>query len=210
MVTSRQSLKTAIEAVDRASSRDELLLSVQVLADFADLRAVPKLIEVLGFNNPLLAHVAIGGIIKIGPDAVPLVLEHLDQENYSARAWSVRALAQIRDSRALELLSYVVLNDIGPSVRYAAAKGLGVMVLSSLPAVAESQHQKCIHSLSLASSDSEWTVRYAACVGLERRLIQHVNQVQAFDALAKMSTLTDTPAILRDRARTALQRLNVS
>ena len=82
MVNSRQSLKTAIEAVDRASSRDELLLSVQVLADFADLHAVPKLIEVLGFNNPLLAHVAIGGIIKIGPDAVPLVLEHLDQENY--------------------------------------------------------------------------------------------------------------------------------
>ena len=200
----------AIDAVDRATSREELLLATHTLAELADLHAVPKLIEVLGFNNPLLAHVAIRGIIKIGADAVPLVLENLDAENYSARAWSVRALAQIRDSRALELLSYVVLNDIGPSVRYAAAKGLGVMVLSSLPAVAESQHQKCIHALSLASSDSEWTVRYAACVGLERRLLNHVNQVQAFDALVKMSTLTDTPPILRDRANISLQRLNLT
>jgi len=210
MVTPRQSLKMAIDAVDRATSREELLLATHTLAELADLHAVPKLIEVLGFNNPLLAHVAIRGIIKIGADAVPLVLENLDPENYSARAWSVRALAQIRDSRALELLSYVVLNDIGPSVRYAAAKGLGVMVLSSLPAVAESQHQKCIHALSLASSDSEWTVRYAACVGLERRLLNHVSQVQAFDALVKMSTLTDTPPILRDRANISLQRLNVT
>ena len=210
MVTPRQSLEMAIDSLDRATSREELLIAVQALADLADLHALPKLIEVLGFNNPLLAHVAIRGIIKIGPDAVPLVLEHLDPENYSARAWSVRALAQIRDSRALELLSYVVLNDIGPSVRYAAAKGLGVMVLSSLPAVAESQYEKCIHALSLASTDSEWTVRYAACVGLERRYIKRVNNAQVPDALVKMSSLTDTPAILRHRAKISLQRLNLT
>ncbi len=208
MVTCGPSLQKAIDAVDRALSRDELLLTVQALADLVDLHAVPKLIEVLGFNNPLLAQVATRGIINIGPDAVPLVLEHLDPDNYSARAWCVRALAQIRDSRALELLSYVLLNDIGPSVRYAAAKGLGVMVLSSVPAIAESQFEKCIHSLSLASFDSEWSVRYAACVGLERRLIQHINQAQGLDALTKMLSLTDTPAILRDRASIAIQRLN--
>ena len=80
MVTPRQSLKMAIDAVDRATSREELLLATHTLAELADLHAVPKLIEVLGFNNPLLAHVAIRGIIKIGADAVPLVLENLDPE----------------------------------------------------------------------------------------------------------------------------------
>ena len=51
--------------------------------------------------------------------------DNLDGYNYGARAWAVRALAGIGDVRGLEVLEDALAQDIGPSVRRAAARGLG-------------------------------------------------------------------------------------
>jgi phycocyanobilin lyase beta subunit len=80
----------------------------------------------------------------------------------------VRALAGIGDVRGLDLLEEALASDIGPSVRRAAARGLGQLRLDALE---DSQRQavqgRCIQALVAGCTDGEWVVRYAVVVGLE-------------------------------------------
>jgi phycocyanobilin lyase beta subunit len=65
-------------------------------------------------------------------------------------------------------LEEALASDIGPSVRRAAARGLGQLRLETL----EEQHRlavqgRCLQALVAGCSDGEWVVRYAVAVGLE-------------------------------------------
>lgn len=157
-----------IEAVNRADSADLLLETVEDLAEVADQAAIPTLVEVLGFNNPGAAVAAVDGLIRIGEPVVPYLLDNLDDYNYGARAWATRVFAGIGDPAALNLLLEAAISDFSQSVRRAAAKGLGSIIWSKLPAeqVVPAQ-QKVLQTLMLATKDGEWVVRYAAIVGLE-------------------------------------------
>ena len=157
-----------VEAVQRADSAVGLLQATQALAAAAHPDGAACLVEVLGFNNPGAAVAAVDGLIAIGEPAVDTILANIDGYNYGARAWAVRALAGIGDVRGLEVLEDALGKDIGPSVRRAAARGLGQLRLESLavPQRVEAA-ERCLNALVEGCRDGEWVVRYAVVVGLE-------------------------------------------
>ena len=206
-----------ITAVQQASSALELLQATAALARSADAAAAPTLVEVLGFNNPGAAVAAVDGLIAIGGPAVEPLLQ-LDPRNYGARAWAVRALAGIGDVRGLDLLVEALLTDVGPSVRRAAAKGLGSLHLTGLETDARAGiEQRCLDALVEAVSDGEWVVRYAVAVGLEGLALgsgwsnAHTSHGCACAALSRLSdTALEEVSVVRLRAALALQRLQPS
>jgi len=132
------------------------------------VNAIRTLVAVMGFNNPGAAVAAVDGLMACGPAAVDPLLEGLDNHNYGARAWAVRALAGIGDGRGLDLLEEALQADIGPSVRRAAARGLGQLRLETLePESRAPVWDRCLGALQRGSQDDEWVVRYAVVVGLE-------------------------------------------
>ncbi|HYP04000.1 MAG TPA: HEAT repeat domain-containing protein [Cyanobium sp.] len=212
------SIAELIRAVELASSALGLLEATQALASATgtqpDPAAIDALVQVLGFNNPGAAVAAVEGLIRLGPAAVGPLLDTLDPQNYGARAWAVRALSGIGDVRGLEVLEEALATDVGPSVRRAAARGLGNLRLDDLGA-AERQNlnQRCLAALEAACADGEWVVRYAVAVALES-LAQslptaHALRARAQEALNTLAqpSLEDTP-VVRLRADLALRRLN--
>lgn len=120
-------LTDQIAAVDAAASPLALLEAVRGLAAVDDPAAIPTLIRVLGYNNPGAAVAAVAGLVRLGEVAVDPLLNLLDGYNYGARAWGIRALAQIGDPRALETLIPAATSDFALSVRRAATYGLGTL-----------------------------------------------------------------------------------
>lgn len=204
-----------VAAVRRADSALGLLQATQALAAAPHPDGAACLVEVLGFNNPGAAVAAVDGLVAIGEPAVETILSNIDGHNYGARAWAVRALAGIGDVRGLEVLEDALGQDIGPSVRRAAARGLGQLRLSAL---AGPQRQavvsRCLAALLAGCGDGEWVVRYAVVVGLEA-LAQQLSPDAAGIALAPvreaLEWLCRDPAeeapVVQLRAALALQRL---
>ena len=211
-MTTPPEIQTLIDAVVRADTSDGLLEATEALAATGHPDSAPCLLEILGFNNPGAAVAAVDGLIAIGEPVVDTILDNLDGYNYGARAWSVRALAGIGDRRGLPVLERALAADIGPSVRRAAACGLGNLQLSDAEQ-ADAERQRCLSGLIQATGDGEWIVRYAVTVGLERRL----NDVHCPDALRNAglqaleqlnSDAKEDVKVVRLRAALALQRLN--
>jgi phycocyanobilin lyase beta subunit len=166
--TTTDSIQSLLTAIDNASSAATLVGAVRALGTSDDPAAIPKLIEVLGFNNPGAAVAAVDGLVKFGRAAVPTLLANLDGYDYGARAWANRALSQIGDPRALDTLLEAAQSDFALSVRRAAAKGLGFLDWSALP-LAEQRpaQQRVLEALTTVLTDEEWVVRYGAIAGLQ-------------------------------------------
>ncbi|MCT0229348.1 HEAT repeat domain-containing protein [Synechococcus sp. CS-1324] len=202
-----------IQALQQADSPTSLLQATRNLAAARFPGAALALVEVLGFNNPGAAVAAVDGLIALGPQAVEPLLGNLDGHNYGARAWAVRALAGIGDVRGVEVLERALATDIGPSVRRAAATGLGKLRLESLETDKQAALRlRCLEALLAACEDSEWVVRYAVAVGLEQLLRptttrdgRHQRGLAGLAALASDAS-EDTP-VVRLRAALALERL---
>ncbi|NJL02762.1 MAG: HEAT repeat domain-containing protein [Spirulinaceae cyanobacterium RM2_2_10] len=157
-----------IAAINRAASSEALIGAVRSLAAQQSPAAIPKLIEVLGYNNPGAAVAAVDGLIQLGAIAVQPILDTLDGYDYGARAWASRALAKIGDPRALENLLAAAQGDFALSVRRAAAQGLGQLDWAQLPeAECQVGQQRVLTALLNAVQDDEWVVRYAAIAGLQ-------------------------------------------
>lgn len=206
-----------ILAVQQAASAEAMLQGTLRLAaaatDRPDAAAVDCLVDVLGFNNPGAAVAAVEGLIRLGEIAVTPLLQRLDPRNYGARAWAVRALAGIGDVRGLELLEEALATDVGPSVRRAAACGLGQLRLQAMPAAERLAIQhRCLTALVAGQGDGEWVVRYAVAVALERLAGQLDAGGEAHGrAQLSLGSLADpqreeTP-VVRLRAELALRRL---
>jgi phycocyanobilin lyase beta subunit len=211
-------LTERIRAVREASSAEALLTATRALAatdhgTTAEAEAIGCLVEVLGFNNPGAAVAAVDGLIRLGPAAVEPLLSRLDPRNYGARAWAVRALAGIGDVRGLELLEEALASDVGPSVRRAAACGLGRLRLAELAAGERGNvRERALSGLLAGCADGEWVVRYAVAVGLES-LAQGMgpDPPQRSRLLGGLEHLGDPlleeTAVVQLRARLALRRL---
>lgn len=229
-----------IEAVERADTADALLEATSNLATVLAFpvaaegvpclppkgpapeqcatrrKAIDSLIQVLGFNNPGASVAAVDGLIAIGSAAVEPLLAGLDENNYGARAWAVRALAGIGDLRGLELLEQAAVSDVGPSVRRAAARGLGFLQLKTLPRdERERMRERCLRTLLKARSDGEWVVRYAVAVALENLATalkpEAVQRRWAQSALEDMAIEAREPIpVVRMRADLAMVRLQRS
>ncbi len=157
-----------IRAVAQADSSARMITAVQKLAAAKDEAAIPTLIAVFGYNNPTAAVAAVAGLTELGEIAVPQLLAQIDDYNYGARAYSIRALAAIADPRALDILLASAASDFAPSVRRAAAKGLGNLHWHKLE-ISERQtaQAKALETLLFISQDTDWSIRYAAVVGLQ-------------------------------------------
>jgi len=157
----------------------------------------------------------VDGLVAIGTPAVETILTNIDGYNYGARAWAVRALAGIGDVRGLEVLEDALGKDIGPSVRRAAARGLGQLQLESLSeAERSSSLNRCLAVLLDGCRDGEWVVRYAVIVGLEHLARSWFSVLQAPDQASlrqALQRLKDNPEeeapVVQLRAALALQRL---
>lgn len=163
------SLPSLIRAVEQADSSVQLIKAVRNLAATRDEAAIPTLVAALSYNNPGAAVAAVDGLIQIGEPSVPALLEQLDQHNYTARSWAIRALAGIGDPRGLITLLGVATADFSLSVRRAAARGLGAMKWHWFPDhLLEIAQEEVLEALLfVAQQDEEWVVRYAAVVGLQ-------------------------------------------
>ena len=98
-------------------------------------QAIPDLIECLGVDDRLLAHLAADALIAAGPDAVPALLEVMQNGSQTARLKAVRALALIEDQRAIPVL-FRALDDHSALVSHWADEGLqrmGVGMTFSTP-----------------------------------------------------------------------------
>lgn len=209
-----QLCQTLVKAVEEADSSKTLLEAVQNLADASLEESVPTLIAALGYNNPGAAVAAVDGLVKIGKPAVTPLLELIDNYNYGARAWAVRALAGIGDPRGLETLLDAAKNDFALSVRRAAARGLGIIKWQELPLEeAKIAQQRAYEVLTVVCQDPEWVVRYAGVVGLERLAIA-IFKVQG-ELFVKITSdlekvmAEDEEVSLRTRAELALQTLRI-
>ncbi|ADI65101.1 HEAT repeat domain-containing protein [Trichormus azollae] len=157
-----------ISAVTLAETRAQMVTAVKNLAAAKDPKAISTLIAVFGYNNPAAAMVALDALIELGEIAVPQLLEHIDDYNYGARAYSIRTLAAIADPRALDVLITVAATDFAPSVRRAAAKGLGNLHWHKLSFPEnKTAINRALDTLLLISQDTDWSIRYAAVVGLQ-------------------------------------------
>lgn len=202
-----------IRDVEAADSAMKLANAMQALADARLEAAIPYLITALSYNNPGAAVAAVDGLIALGEPAVAPLLELIDNHNYTARAWAIRALAGIGDPRGLEILLDAASNDFALSVRRAAARGLGTLRWYLMPpeTVATAQ-QRSLDVLCSASQDPEWVVRYAAIVGLQSlaiaafatqnqlvpQILQHLEQCQE----------TDRELVIQARIQMAQQQIS--
>lgn len=196
-----------IRAVEQADSAPRLLAAVQALAD-ARIEAeagITTLIAALGYNNPAAAVVAVQGLIQLGEAAVPLLVEKLDGYNYGARAYAIRALAAIADPRALDVLLTAAATDFAPSVRRAATKGLGSLHWSKLsPEQIQPAKEKALETLLQVATDSDWSLRYAAVVGLQALSDQPDVRSAIVSQLAQMAH-SETDLAVRARVFLAQQ-----
>ena len=200
-------LEVAIADFQGAKTTPELIRATKNLCDLRTTKAIPILIEALGFNNPAVASVATSGLIELGSQAVPSLLVSLDEKNYGSRAWVVRALASIRDPRSLDLLEHALATDIAPSVRRSAARGLAELNL--IYPEDRSKLERCLLALLAAIKDDEWVVRYAVIFGIELHLRRYNpnNKSHCILALKQLSSDSESIKVIRLRAKLALRRL---
>lgn len=206
---------SALQAVNTADSAQGLIDAVEAFSVLKDERAIPTLIEVLGFNNPGAAVAAVEGLIQIGIPAATALLKQLDDYNYGARAWAIRALAGIGDPRGQDLLLQAAVEDFAMSVRRAAARGLGTIRWHEIP-FAERQGRQLRSQTALlkATQDEEWVVRYAAIVGLQA-LATALDPPQSAEPLATIHqhlqslVAQDDTLAVRARSQWALQSIEV-
>ncbi|PPS43209.1 HEAT repeat domain-containing protein [Chroococcidiopsis sp. TS-821] len=192
-----------IRAVEQADSAPRLVAAVKDLAAAEVEAGISTLIAVLGYNNPTAAVAAVQGLIQIGSPAVQPLIDQLDDYNYGARAYAIRALAAIADPRALDILLASAATDFAPSVRRAAAKGLGNLRWRELPAQQQSVAQaKALETLAVIAQDADWSIRYAAVVGLQSLATTSKLTSQIQDKLAQILE-TEKDAAVRSRVQLA-------
>jgi phycocyanobilin lyase subunit beta len=199
-----EKVRALLQSIEAAENATKLADAVKALAEEAIPETAPELIRALNYNNPGAAVAAVDGLIAIGEPAVAPLLELLDDYNYGARAWALRALSGIGDPRSLCLLLDTAENDFALSVRRAAAKGLGGIHWEKMDSVEVAAAQgKCAKVLLGLCDDPEWVVRYSAISGLES-LGQAAGQIKG---RLQQVVEQDVEIAVQARARLALGRI---
>jgi HEAT repeat protein len=85
--------------------------------------AIPNLIDLLEEQDPILARLAAAALIAAGREAVPALLEVLQNGSQKARLEAIRSLANIGDERAIPAL-YSAYQESSAMMEYWANEGL--------------------------------------------------------------------------------------
>jgi phycocyanobilin lyase beta subunit len=146
--------------------------------------------------------------VQLKEASVQPLLELIDDYNYGARAWAIRALAEIGDPRALNILLESAKTDFSLSVRRAAARGLGTIHWDKLSSEQiQSAQLQVLEALLIVCQDPEWVVRYAAVTGLEA--LAKAQPTLTPQILTQFENIiqTDTDLAVCTRVRMAQQQL---
>lgn len=81
------------------------------LAATPDEAAIQPLIRALGDEDGIVGNLAVNALVKIGSAAVPSLIEVVKSALQSARIHALRALAEIRDHRAIPVMMQVMGED---------------------------------------------------------------------------------------------------
>jgi HEAT repeat protein len=73
--------------------------------------AVQPLVQVLSDEDSMVSSLAVNALVKIGSPAVPALMEVVKKAPQSARIHALRALAEIRDHRAIPVMMKVMEED---------------------------------------------------------------------------------------------------
>jgi HEAT repeat protein len=93
------------------------------LAGKADESAIQPLVQALSDTDGMVGSLAATALVKIGSAAVPSLIEVVKNGVQSARILALRALAEIRDHRAIPVMMKVMEED-SSLLQYWAQEGL--------------------------------------------------------------------------------------
>jgi len=77
----------------------------------ADESAIHPLVQALSDEDHMVANLAVNTLVKIGGAAVPSLIECVKNKSQSVRILALRALAEIRDHRAIPVMMQVMEED---------------------------------------------------------------------------------------------------
>jgi HEAT repeat protein len=81
------------------------------LAIKPDESAIPSLVQALDDEDSMVSSLAVNALVKIGKPAVPALIDVAKAGLRSARIHALRALAEIRDHRAIPVMMKVMEED---------------------------------------------------------------------------------------------------
>jgi HEAT repeat protein len=93
------------------------------LRERPNVEAIPELIDLLEEKDPILARLAAAALIATGKEAVPALLEVVQNGSQKARLEAIRSLANIGDERAIPAL-YAACQESSAIMEYWANEGL--------------------------------------------------------------------------------------
>ena len=93
------------------------------LAEKPEESAAQPLIRALSDADSMVCSLAAHALVKIGKPAVPSLIEAVNHKSQAVRIHAIRALAEIRDHRAIPVLMRVIEED-SAALRYWAKEGL--------------------------------------------------------------------------------------
>jgi HEAT repeat protein len=96
------------------------------LGEIGSARAIPYLIRAFSKTWEGIDAYCAEALVKIGRPAVMPLLQVIEDSNSNARYWSIEALGEVGDTRAVEPL-IALLTDKDVIIRYSAAKALGAI-----------------------------------------------------------------------------------
>lgn len=122
------------------------------------------LADMLGFNNPVAASIAVDALAAGGEAAIPPLLNAVSAFNYAANAYALRALAKVGDPAVKDVCLACAKSAPIPNVRRAAYVALGALRY----AAKEDAKDALQVILAAVKGEGDWAVQYAAIVALEK------------------------------------------
>ncbi|MFQ5353970.1 MAG: HEAT repeat domain-containing protein [Thermodesulfobacteriota bacterium] len=145
-----RAVDSLIAALDD-KTRDVRNMAVYSLGAIGDIKALPAIMESLKTGIASLEEVSLrivkSSIISFGPEAVTVLREGLNNNNWRVRCVVVDILGDMEDPAVAEDLTQA-LHDKEPDVRAKAAKGLG-----------KKKALSAAHRLMFLTEDPSWVVR---------------------------------------------------
>ena len=110
-------------------SADVRAAAALALVSHPNEAATAALIQSLSDNDNVVAVLAVRALAAIGPAAVPGLIEAFESSGGRARIHIMRALAQLRDPRAIRLMM-AAMNENSAAMHYWAQEGLEALGLN--------------------------------------------------------------------------------
>lgn len=160
-------LSSLIQTIQRGpDSPTELISAAYEISNASKTipATLPVLVDMLGFNNPVAANIAIDALATAGTPAIPSLLRGVAAFNYSVNAYALRALARIGDPSVMDVALACAVKGPIPNVRRAAVRALGALEYRK-----EEEARRAFEDvMRLADAEPDWGVRYAALAALEK------------------------------------------